>query len=450
MIEVLNARIAAEEVLKEIKEIDGKLIFPIDPFRILRLRNVIITFSDFDKLEGLLLYDVDNVSLVSINKGRPIKRQRFTAAHELGHIMLHSNVKGQNFLCPIYGSKDSKEKEANEFASNLLMPTFELEKQIDKYESEHGNITLDDCLLISEYFGVSFESCLRTISYRLKRILQNADEKEISKIIRKYKPDKKRVELLKNTNDIELLANSIAYSHFSMIDTNKINGIKFIQNLVYHDNKLEGVDLPLEKVTEILADLRMKGSESDYSPVEDQRVIECLGNIEMNSYVINTNDKINIFKIKDLNKLLYTYAPFPEYGGEFRTSDNIITNARKQPISVNKLLEEVSKLNDSLNNVIENIEKYSIPEYISIVCDIHYRLTVLHPFNDGNGRMSRAFLNWLLVAKGVCPIYIDSNNKQNYIDALHIIDDGGTNQDLQIVVIKAIINSMAEEHKSWR
>ena len=54
-----NAKVilAAEKVLKEIKEKKGKITFPIDPFELLNDRNVVITYSDFDKLEGLLLYE---------------------------------------------------------------------------------------------------------------------------------------------------------------------------------------------------------------------------------------------------------------------------------------------------------------------------------------------------------------------------------------------------------
>ena len=43
---------------------------------------------------------------VYINTAKPIIEQVFTAAHELGHIMLHTEIKGENFLCPISGIKN--------------------------------------------------------------------------------------------------------------------------------------------------------------------------------------------------------------------------------------------------------------------------------------------------------------------------------------------------------
>lgn len=444
-----KACLAAERIIEEIIKREGKISFPIDPFKELKEKNAIITFSDFDKLEGLLLFDKEKESVVSINLNRPVTRQRFTAAHELGHIILHAEIKGENFLCPIYGIKNPIEKEADDFASNLLMPTNELNKLINKYQDINGKVDLDQCLIIAEYFGVSFESCVKTVRFRLNRLSRDLDIKELNNEIRKYKPSFKRMELLEKTNDLQLLINSINYSCFSIVNVNDIIGIKFMQNLVYHDNRLENINLSVEDINNIYADFRINGSSSKYCTEENQNIIEALGNIEMNKYCLETNDEINIFKIKDLNKLLYKYVPFPEYTGEFRTDDNLILGGKIQPVSVSKLFDKIEELNNMLTDLINNIEKYDIAEYISLVANIHYKFTVLHPFNDGNGRMSRAFMNWLLRLKGLCPIYIDSNNKDDYLAALNKIDRGSDSTDLQIIIIKSIIKTMAELHESW-
>lgn len=446
---ISKSRIAAEKILHSIKEANGKIIYPIDPFRILKEKDVIITFSDFEKLEGLLLFDEQEESIVSINLNRPVTRQRFTAAHELGHIMLHAKIKDANFLCPIFGVKNQIEKEADDFASYLLMPNEELNKLVDKYQDINGNVDLDDCLMIAEYFGVSFEACVKTIRFRLNRLVYNLDNNELNKIIARYKPQSKRKKLLKKTNDLNLLMNLISYSSFSLPNVNEIVGIRFIQNLVYHDNRLENINLTIDEINEIYADFRVNGCESKYCKEDNQKIIEVLGNIEMNKYCLETTDDINIFKIKDLNKLLYKFVPFPEYTGIFRTDDNLILNGKIQPVGAADLLNKIVELNELINCLVVNIDKYSIPKYISIVADIHYQLTVLHPFNDGNGRVSRAFMNWLLRLKKLCPIYIDSENKEEYLEALHKIDLCNDTTCLQIIIVKAIIKTMAELHKSW-
>ncbi|MBE6155469.1 MAG: ImmA/IrrE family metallo-endopeptidase [Firmicutes bacterium] len=445
-----RSRIAAEKILQTIKEEKGKITYPIDPFEILRKNNVVITFSDFDKLEGLLLFDKQKESIVSINLNRPITRQRFTAAHELGHIMLHTEINGDNFLCPILGAKNHIEREADDFASYLLMPNDELNKIIDMYQNQNGFVDLDACLLIAEYFGVSFESCVKTIRFRLNRLVHQLNNTELNKIIRKYKPQSKRKKLFENTNDLNLLRNSINYSYFSIPNVNEIVGIRFMQNLVYHDNRLENIDLSIEKVNEIYADFRINGSGSKFCTEENQNIIEVLGNIEMNKYCLETSDDITIFKIKDLNKLLYKFVPYPEYTGTFRTTDNLILRGKIQPISISELFNKIEELNELVNKLVVNIDEYDISDYIREVANIHYKLTVLHPFNDGNGRISRAFMNWLLRLKGLCPIYIDSENRDVYLDSLSKIDSGDDTTELQIIIIKSIIKTMAELHNSWR
>ena len=447
---ILNkAILAAEEVLKELKEKKGKLTFPINPFELLKDQNVVITYSDFDKLEGLLLYDKKQ-SIVSINANRYITRQRFTAAHELGHIFLHTEIKGNNFICPISGKKSDIEKEADTFASNLLMPTDELCKRVDFYSDENGKVGLDECLLIAEYFGVSFESCVKTICFRIKRFNQDLNNEEINKLIKKYEPNKKRKELFENTDDLSLLTNAIDYSYFSTINLNQTIGIKFIQNLVYHDSRLENVQITQEEVNGIFADLRINGSDSIYCKDKNQNIIEALGNIEMNKYCLETDDELDIFKARSLNKLLYKYAPFPDYGGSYRNVDNLIFEGAVQPVTYLKIFDRMDELNDIIKRVIENINKYSVSEYIEMVARVHYELTIIHPFSDGNGRTTRALTNWLLRLKGLCPIYIDSNNRDNYIRALQEVDRYNNYDLLQIIIIKSMIKTMAELHKSWQ
>lgn len=442
--------LAAEKILEAVIKEEGVVKYPINPFKILKSKNVLITFSDFDKLEGLLLYDKNKKSIVSINLNRPITRQRFTAAHELGHLMLHGEVNKDNFLCPIYGIKSSIEKEADEFASHLLMPNQELVKKINEYQNNDGEVGFDECLHIAEYFGVSFESCVKTIRFRLNRLSLKVDNKELDKEIRKFKPQKKREELFRKTNDVDLLVNAVEYSYFSVININNIIGIKFIQELVTNDNRLENIDISEDKLKEIYADFRLNGGESKYCIETNQNIIESLGNLEMNRYCLETKDTIDVFKIRDLNKILYKYSPFPEYTGMFRTSDNMIYGGKIQPVSTSELFDKMDEINSLVNDLNTNHDAYDIAKYISIVSDIHYRLTVLHPFNDGNGRIARAFMNWLLRIKGLPPVYFDFSNKKEYLDALNEIDKGGDNKKLQLIIIKSMIKTMSKIHDSWK
>lgn len=56
-------------------------------------------------------------------------RQRFTIAHELGHVLLHNHLEDWNNLEPKL--QDILEVEANWFASRLLMPDYFFQSIID-------------------------------------------------------------------------------------------------------------------------------------------------------------------------------------------------------------------------------------------------------------------------------------------------------------------------------
>lgn len=53
---------------------------------------------------------------------KPRTRQRFSVAHEIGHIILHSTVKATVFNREISPNDNPQEAEANVFASRLLAP----------------------------------------------------------------------------------------------------------------------------------------------------------------------------------------------------------------------------------------------------------------------------------------------------------------------------------------
>ena len=89
------------------------------------------------------------------------KRERFTIAHELGHLFLHMGYRTNNELWEkqennIYHRIGNSEKEyqANEFAAAFLMPATEYLAVLNKVAE--GNMV--DTSKIAEYFNVSIEA----------------------------------------------------------------------------------------------------------------------------------------------------------------------------------------------------------------------------------------------------------------------------------------------------
>lgn len=75
----------------------------------------------------------EKYSLIKINSNIPYAgKKRFTLAHELGHLQLHRNLQPlflDNDNTLEYFQKGHQETEANEFASELLMPTEMFKKE---------------------------------------------------------------------------------------------------------------------------------------------------------------------------------------------------------------------------------------------------------------------------------------------------------------------------------
>ena len=230
-----------EELASKVLQVyfnENPIVFPIDPFRLMREFNIAFQFRDFTKLEGIYIVpdDENDIPVVGININRPISRQRFTAAHEICH-----HIKDKDTIpCPINGRKSDVEIYADNFAAALLMPLDELKRVSENYIAS-GFVDFESILYISDFFSVSFESCVYRLAYKLNLIEGDIDSKILKKRIREFRPDSKRIQLGIRTQNLENLRNIINCSEFSFRNESQIIWDKFKINFVFNENRLEGV-----------------------------------------------------------------------------------------------------------------------------------------------------------------------------------------------------------------
>jgi Zn-dependent peptidase ImmA (M78 family) len=108
----------------------GLFSVPIDVRAVTEKLGADVVFDDLDDdVSGFLLRE-KAVATIAVNKQHHPNRQRFTLAHECGHLFLHADQGDRLWIDKTYFFRDGSsstgdhlsEIQANQFAAGLLMP----------------------------------------------------------------------------------------------------------------------------------------------------------------------------------------------------------------------------------------------------------------------------------------------------------------------------------------
>ena len=132
--------------------------------------------------------------------------------------------------------------------------------------------------------------------------------------------------------------------------------------------------------------------------------------------------KTNEFKltkpiIRQIHSLMFRGDPnFSWTPGDWRKGEMVITGASVKPSSPFRIEEQIERLIEIANAPEENL--------IRKVAVVHDMFEQIHPFPDGNGRVGRIIMNFMLVGHGLPNIAIKGSdrNKKIYVDALEEAD----------------------------
>lgn len=131
-----------------------------------------IRYSPFEgDISGMLFRDKDQ-TVIGVNSLHHPNRQRFTIAHEIGHLLLHKGTEvhvDRTFRVNLRSdvssqAVDSDEIEANRFAAHLLMPQDFLTKDLKGQEIDMEKE--DDLRRLATKYRVS----LQALTFRLTNL----------------------------------------------------------------------------------------------------------------------------------------------------------------------------------------------------------------------------------------------------------------------------------------
>lgn len=150
-----------------------------------------------------------------------------------------------------------------------------------------------------------------------------------------------------------------------------------------------------------------------------------------------------------MHKLLYSLTDFPEFAGQYRTQEAMILDGSVQPLPFTDIIDEMFHLESEIQSILDSLEYLDIIQFIDKVCRIHHKLTQIHPFDDGNGRVSRALMNFLFYKREIPIVYFLETQREQYLNSLRVLDNTGDVTMLRCLVMESMFKTLKEMQEKW-
>lgn len=239
---------------------------------------------------------------------------------------------------------------------------------------------------------------------------------------------------------LELLSELKKLGIDRQIDYNKF----YLYSLITHSTAIEG-----STVTEIENQLLFDEGIS----AKGRSITEQLMNLDLKvAYersmgLAREKEELSVDMLKELSALImhntgtFYQTPLGEFSsakGDLRLLNVTAGSGGHSYMNYSKVPDKLTELCNDINQQRKKLSAEDIFKCYLLSIDAHYQLVTIHPWVDGNGRMSRLLMNHLQFEFGLIPTKIKKENKGDYIKAL--ID---TRESENIDIFR---NFMLDEH----
>lgn len=206
---------------------------------------------------------------------------------------------------------------------------------------------------------------------------------------------------------------------------------KFRLDWNYHSNNLEGNSLTYGETKALI----LFGITAQGKPLKDH--FEITGHNDAINWVVDLvkgeTELTEVF-IRELHTLLLKESSYKEAQtpdgkptrrkievGKYKTQPNHVITVTGETFYFATPEETPAKMQELIEWF--RIEKAK-PEVNTIILSalFHYKFIRIHPFDDGNGRVARILMNFILMQFGYPPVIIKTEDKVNYFRVLRLAD----------------------------
>jgi Fic family protein len=184
----------------------------------------------------------------------------------------------------------------------------------------------------------------------------------------------------------------------------------FVSKFTYDSNAIEGNTLTLQETSQLLFDKVVPASKSM------REVNEALNHKEAFDYILKNKEDITKEFILKLHEIVMKQTLKPELAsqaGKYRTMQVFIRGVEWIPAKPSEVSKEMKSLLAWYSRAKKSLHPLIVAAYF------HVGFETVHPFVDGNGRVGRLLMNFILHKNKYPMINIPNAIKHQYYSALH-------------------------------